>query len=283
MFDYSIGRFIVWSLLIYATPSLDDDAREKLGALDEARRRLGREVALARPWTGTLRRQARAATARSSTAIEGFHVSAEAALEIVDHGTVGDDPDRQAVAGYAFAMEHVAALSDDPWFGWVDRLILDLHFEACSSQRATRPGRWRTGPVYVTSPRSSRAGDGIAYRGPDAAEVPRLVGETLTWLAEGDLDAHVVVRAAMAHLHLVSIHPFQDGNGRISRIVQALERCLSGGTERAAYAAEAGVSPATASADLRRLLDAGLVERKGTTRDARYVPSAMLLAQIDAG
>jgi hypothetical protein len=39
---------------------------------------------------------------------------------------------------------------------------------------------------------------------------------------DGDLDAHLIVRAAMAHLNLVSVHPFRDGNGRISRIVQSL-------------------------------------------------------------
>jgi fido (protein-threonine AMPylation protein) len=45
------------------------------------------------------------------------------------------------------------------------------------------------------------------------------MGETVDWLQDGDVDAHVVVRAAMAHLHVVSVHPFRDGNGRISRIV----------------------------------------------------------------
>ena len=46
--------------------------------------------------------------------------------------------------------------------------------------------------------------------------------EVTTWLAGGDQDAHLIVRAAMAHLHIVSAHPFLDGNGRISRIVQSL-------------------------------------------------------------
>jgi Fic family protein len=48
------------------------------------------------------------------------------------------------------------------------------------------------------------------------------MGEVVNWLEAGDLDAHVVVRAAMAHLHVVSVHPFSDGNGRVSRIAQAL-------------------------------------------------------------
>jgi Fic family protein len=173
----------------------------------------------------------------------------------------------------------------------------------------------------------------------------------------------------MAHLHVVSVHPFQDGNGRISRIVQslvlardgllapefssieqylgthtrdyyavlrevqggryepgrsaapwvdfcvrghveqarqrlaqveaaarrwsrleglaeqrgwpdrlviALEQSLFGGTERASYAVEAEVSPATASADLRRLVDGGLLVQRGRTRGTRYVASEAL-------
>src|SRR2546428_3570187 len=48
------------------------------------------------------------------------------------------------------------------------------------------------------------------------------MAEVVDWLGNGDLDADVVVRAAMAHLHTVSVHPFRDGNGRISRIVQSL-------------------------------------------------------------
>jgi len=46
---------------------------------------------------------------------------------------------------------------------------------------------------------------------------------------------------------------------RDDRLVIALEQSLVGATGRGAYAEEADVSPATASADFRRLLDAGLV------------------------
>jgi Fic family protein len=46
--------------------------------------------------------------------------------------------------------------------------------------------------------------------------------EVIGWLDHGDVDTHVAVRAAMAHVHLVSVHPFRDGNGRISRILQSL-------------------------------------------------------------
>ena len=79
------------------------------------------------------------------------------------------------------------------------------------------PGLWRTGPVGITGD------DGqLVYEAPPAVDTPTLMGEVIDWLQNGDLDAPVVVRAAMAHLHVVSIHPFRDGNGRVSRIVQSL-------------------------------------------------------------
>jgi Fic family protein len=129
-----------------------------------------------------------------------------------------------AVACYARAMEHVGVMAEDPGFRWVDRVVLDLHFDACSFQRDKSPGRWRTGPIWATG------GDGrTIYRAPEADEVPSLMAEVVDWLEQGDRDAHVVVRAAMAHLHVVSVHPFRDGNGRISRIVQSLVLAREGG------------------------------------------------------
>ena len=57
------------------------------------------------------------------------------------------------------------------------------------------------------------AGGGVAYRAPAAQYVLDLVQELVSWLSSGDLDRSVVVRAAMTHLHIVSIHPFRDDNG----------------------------------------------------------------------
>ncbi len=60
------------------------------------------------------------------------------------------------------------------------------------------------------------------YRPPSSHDVPRLVNELAAWLKSGDLGRHPVVRGAMAHLNLVSIHPFSDGNGRVARVIQSL-------------------------------------------------------------
>jgi DNA-binding transcriptional ArsR family regulator len=64
------------------------------------------------------------------------------------------------------------------------------------------------------------------------------------------------------------------------RLVIALEQALMRGTDRASYATEADVSPATASADFRRLVDAGMVDQAGRGRSVRYEPTESLRRQI---
>jgi hypothetical protein len=356
---------------LYATPRISPRLAAQLRKLDELRAQLGDTTSVPGPWLGQLRRQIRATSVESSVSIEGFVVApGEAAALVAGEEPPGrDDESRMAVASYARAMDHVGVMAIDPHFRWVDRVVLDLHFDACLFQRDKLRGLWRTGPIFVTSP----GGGPPAYEGPAAESVPALMAETVDWLQNDDLDSHVAVRAAMAHLHVVSIHPFRDGNGRIARIVQslvlaregllgpefssieeylghhtadyytalqqaqggryqperdasswvqfcvaahieqarqrlaliagaatrwsalerlvesrrwpdrlviALEHSLFDGVERAAYAAEADISPATASQDLRRLLDAGLVAQHGRTRSTRYLATEQLRQQV---
>lgn len=64
------------------------------------------------------------------------------------------------------------------------------------------------------------------------------------------------------------------------RLAIALEQSLFDGTDRASYSSEADVSTPTASNDLRRLLDAGLIAQQGRGPSTRYVASEHLAEQI---
>lgn len=207
--------------MIFATPTASRALATLLRELDELRAELGDATGVPGPWLGQLRRQARAESVAGSVSIEGFSVGG--ALEVaLATGDTSPDPasdDQLAVADYGRAMDHVGTLGIDPYFSWSERLIKDLHFDACAFQRDRSPGLWRVGPISVTGFGHDAP---PAYAGPDGEDVPRLMEEVVGWLNEGDLGAHVAVRAAMAHLHVVSVHPFRDGNGRISRIVQSL-------------------------------------------------------------
>lgn len=357
--------------VIFRTPRTDPDLRAQLAAFDVLRDRLGNDARGAGRWLGGLRRRWRAASAESSIEIEGFHVPDGETIALTS-GTEPADPsdeDRMALACYARAMDHVGVMADDPVFRWDQRVVLDLHFDACYFQKDKGPGQYRRHGIEVTSP----TGGPPAYVGPPAEEVPALMSEVVEWLDRGDLDAHLAVRAAMAHLHVVSVHPFSDGNGRISRILQslvlarggllapefvsieehlgrntgayyatlqavqggryqperdatpwvrfcvaahleqaglrlqqladasrrwayletlveqrgwpdrlviALEQSLFQGTDRATYAAEADVSAATASNDLRRLVDAELIAPRGRGRSTRYIAGERLCAAL---
>lgn len=205
--------------MLFSTPAAGAQLDKRLAELDELRRRLGDRSGAPMPWLGQLRRHVKASAARSSVSIEGYEVPEGQAVAIAAGRRVEDgDEARHALECYARAMDHVGVMAEDPTFSWSGRVILDLHFDACLFQREKNPGRWRTGPISVTS----SGGGPPEYVGPPAEQVSSLMGEVADWLEHGDLDAHVVVRAAMAHLHVTSVHPFSDGNGRVSRIVQSL-------------------------------------------------------------
>ena len=207
-------------MAIYATPAKSPAILRRLEELDEARRYLAQHLgASAQPWTGALRRIAAAEAAVGSTSIEGYGASLEDTVEILAgrHPSGASEETQRIIAAYAQAMDRVAVLADDRRFQWSAQTMLDLHFLVCHPQPQAGPGRLRDGPMIVT-----RGLGRDPYRPPVASEVPKLVNEIARWLDSGDLARHPVIRAALAHLNLVSIHPFRDGNGRVARIVQSL-------------------------------------------------------------
>ncbi|HKW69679.1 MAG TPA: Fic family protein [Candidatus Dormibacteraeota bacterium] len=205
---------------IYRTPPKSPVLERRLSVLDELRRFLARHLGeSAQPWVGALRRLAAAEATVGSTSIEGYGTSLEDTVEILAgrHPTKTSEETQRIIAAYGQAMDRTAALADDPDFSWSTGTILELHFLICHPQPDARPGRLREGAVMVT-----RGAASDPYRPPSSSEVRGLVKELAAWLESGDLSRHPVVRAAMAHLNLVSIHPFRDGNGRVARVVQSL-------------------------------------------------------------
>ena len=64
---------------------------------------------------------------------------------------------------------------------------------------------------------------GTGYQYPTAFLVPALMKDLVEWLQNRSaLSLHPVEYAAIAHLKLVTIHPFRDGNGRMARLLMNL-------------------------------------------------------------
>lgn len=80
---------------------------------------------------------------------------------------------------------------------------------------------WRQGsePMQVVS--GAMGKERIHYQAPASEDVPRQMSAFLTW-ANDHQKIDAVLKAAIAHLWFVTIHPFDDGNGRISRTITDL-------------------------------------------------------------
>jgi len=156
---------------------------------------------------------------RGSNSIEGYNVTAEDAVAAAARQEPSDAGTETwaAITGYRDAMTFVLQLASDPYFEYNAGFIRGLHFMMTGHDIAKNPGRWRPGPIYIRDDREGR----IVYEGPAAESVEASMAELAEQLNE-DEPTPVLVRAAMAHLNLVMIHPFSDGNGRMARCLQTL-------------------------------------------------------------
>jgi Fic family protein len=204
--------------VLFATPTLTAEERWVLNHVEDLRARLGARTRELRVWVGLLRRVSLARAIQGSNSIEGYNVTLDDALAAADRNEPMDARDETwaAVQAYRDAMSYVLQLSDDIHFQLDSTLIRSLHYIMLAYDPPKSPGRWRLGPIFA---RREETG-AIVYTGPDAGEVPTLVNEFVLRLR--DEQGPAMVRAAMAHLNLVMIHPFRDGNGRMARCLQTL-------------------------------------------------------------
>lgn len=206
--------------MLFQVPTLTEAELDVLSRVEQVRTSLRYQLAQPSRWVGALRRVSFGRAIRGSNSIEGYHVSLDEAVAAAD----GEEPIDaateawRAVTGYRDAMTYVLQLADDPHVTYDEALIRSLHYMMLKYDLDRWPGRWRPGPIHVEDERVHE----IIYTGPDAYMVPELMRELVSDLRSDDPDTPVMIRAAMAHLNLVMIHPFRDGNGRMARCLQTL-------------------------------------------------------------
>ncbi|HEY2991946.1 MAG TPA: Fic family protein [Methylomirabilota bacterium] len=125
-----------------------------------------------------------------------------------------DDP---AFVGYRSALGYILSLHDDPHFAYDETLLRALHYMTVAHDPDKQPGRWRNAPIRV---RGAGLWE-VLYEPPEPELVPELMRDLMARLNAKD-PTPVLVRAALAHLNLVQIHPFADGNGRMGRALHTL-------------------------------------------------------------
>lgn len=101
-------------------------------------------------------------------------------------------------------------------------------------------GDWRTdqlGPMQVVSGQSGR--ERVHFEAPPAVRVPAEMTRFLAWFEDSAATVDPVLKAAVAHIWFVTIHPFDDGNGRIARAIADLMLARSEGTSQRFYSMSA--------------------------------------------
>ncbi len=99
-------------------------------------------------------------------------------------------------------------------------------------------GKWRKGIIQVVS--GPRGREVVHFEGPEAKYVDREMEAFLDWLNRNE-KIDWVLKAAIAHLWFVTIHPFDDGNGRIGRAIADLLLARSEKSSRRFYSLSAQI------------------------------------------
>ena len=205
--------------MLFESPVLDARELEVIAEIEALRESLRTRLRDPRRWTGSLRRTQFARAVQGSNSIEGYNAALDdaAAIEVGVEPLDADQETALAIKGYRDAMTYVLQLSDEPRFHFSEQLLKSLHFMMTSYDLKSRPGLWRVGSIYVQQEDTGA----IVYEGVDVERIDALMDELVSGL-ESDECGQTLVKAAMAHLNLVLIHPFRDGNGRMARCLQTL-------------------------------------------------------------
>ena len=173
-----------------------------------------------------LRRVATIESIGSSTRIEGSKLSDRdverllANLEIKSFDTL----DEQEVAGYADLMDLVFS-------SWQDIPLTENYFKQLhqqllrySEKDSRHRGNYKTNSNSVAAFDESGAQIGIVFQTASPFDTPRLMRELVEWLnSEIDTERlHPLIIVAIFVVVFLEIHPFQDGNGRLSRVLTTL-------------------------------------------------------------
>jgi hypothetical protein len=132
--------------------------------------------------------------------------------------------DDEEVAGYAYVMEMIQA--SWPHMPLTEGVVLQLHrgLLRYSGKDERHRGEWKTLPNHVAAIGPDGKQIGIVFETASPFDTPRLMEQLLFWHARGESQPtlHPLLRIAVFVIVFLAIHPFQDGNGRLSRILNNL-------------------------------------------------------------
>ncbi|WP_297455614.1 Fic family protein [Ferrovum sp.] len=179
-----------------------------------------------------LRRVATIESIGSSTRIEGSKLSDREVEQLLSNLEIKAfaTRDEQEVAGYAELMDLVFS-------SWQDIPLTENHIKQLhqillrySEKDAWHRGNYKTNSNSVAAFDETGAQIGIVFQTATPFDTPRLMTELVTWVNQERETArlHPLLIIALCVVVFLEIHPFQDGNGRLSRVLTTLLLLQSG-------------------------------------------------------
>lgn len=231
-------------------PHLSWDAAILANPLADVRHRQGRLLGRMEALGFELRQEAGLMTVTEdvvkSAAIEGERLKPKEVRSSIarrlglEAGGIG--PASRAVEGIVEMMldatrAHDRPLTEDRLCAWQAALFPTGR----SGMSRIVTGAWRpesAGPMQVVSGAYGR--ERVHFEAPAAHRLPVEMAGFLDWFEHGPtLDP--VLKAGLAHFHFVTIHPFEDGNGRIARAIADMALARADGTAERYYSMSAQI------------------------------------------
>ncbi len=173
-----------------------------------------------------LRKVATIESIGSSTRIEGSRLSDQEVAQLLNNIEIKkfETRDEQEVAGYADVMNTVYSHADT--IDLTENHIRQLHRDllAYSEKDERHRGNYKTGPNHVSAFDDEGNEIGIVFETATPFDTPRLMEELVNWTrnAVESKELHPLLVIALFTVVFLEIHPFQDGNGRLSRVLTTL-------------------------------------------------------------
>jgi Fic family protein len=168
----------------------------------------------------------------SSTRIEGSRLSDREVERLLSNLQIQkfSTRDEQEVAGYAKVMELVFSSWQD--IALTENHVKQLHRDLLihSEKDAGHRGSYKTSPNSVVASDENGKRLGVVFETATPFDTPRLMTELVAWFNEerGSGRVHPLLLIGIWAVVFLEIHPFQDGNGRLSRVLTTLLLLQSG-------------------------------------------------------
>ena len=162
----------------------------------------------------------------SSTRIEGSKLSDSDIEALLSSTTTKsfESRDEQEVAGYAEVMETIFENFDE--IPLSENYVKQLHAMLLrhSSKDDRHRGEYKTHPNHIEAFDANGKSLGVIFEATSPFDTPREMQDLILWTRESleDRAYHPLIVTAVFNVTFLAIHPFQDGNGRLSRVLITL-------------------------------------------------------------